>query len=243
MHTTHTHEYTQYQILFRCIAGDLQLAAITNESATVMWTIPFVSTQQEYIVLYGTSEDTIVTAAGVVSGDNDTTLVNTTYTLEITGLERATTYYVQVVSTFSIYTLYSNIVEFTTQESGKQTPSYIHGAMFNVSNQSLHAAPSGAPVNFTGVPDGLGITFTWGEPPGGLLIDSYTLSCTTDDGSDSFQVQLNPVLLFTVAELNPSTTYVCTISASTTGGLGPESLPVETTTAGRHFKHLTCEAY
>ena len=89
-------------------------------------------------------------------------------------------------------------------------------------------------MNFIGVADGLGITFTWNAPPGGLLIDSYTLYCTYGDGSMPIGVQLNPVLQFTLAELDPSTVYTCTISASTTGGVGPESLPIQTTTAGIH---------
>ena len=106
--------------------------------------------------------------------------------------------------------------------------------MFNAVYFIVHAAPNGAPMNFIGVADGLGITFTWNAPPGGLLIDSYTLNCTYGDGSTPTQVQLNPVLQFTLAELDPSTVYTCTISASTTGGTGPESLPIQITTAGIH---------
>ena len=87
-------------------------------------------------------------------------------------------------------------------------------------------------MNFTGIANGLGITFTWAPPPGGLLIDSYTISCTSSDGSESFQLLLNPVLTFTVVELTPITTYSCTIFASTTGGPGPESLAMDITTEG-----------
>lgn len=99
----------------------------------------------------------------------------------------------------------------------------------------LHAAPYGAPVNFTGVADGVGITFTWAPPPGDQLIDSYNLNCMPGDGSTQIQVQLNPILSFTLAELSPSTTYTCTILASTTGGTSPESLPIQITTAGIVF--------
>jgi hypothetical protein len=186
--------------------SNLQFVDITNSSARVVWTIPFVSVEQSYTVLYGYSADTINMTAGTVQGNN---LTNQTYTLEITELEQANTYYIQVLSTFDIYTLYSDVVQFTTRES----------------------PPNGAPMNFIGVADGLGITFTWNAPPGGLLIDSYTLYCTYGDGSMPIRVQLNPVLQFTLAELDPSTVYTCTISASTTGGVGPESLPIQTTTA------------
>ena len=87
-------------------------------------------------------------------------------------------------------------------------------------------------MNITGVADSLGITFTWAPPPGELLIDSYTLICTYGGGSTPIQVKLNPVQTFTLAELDPSTTYTCTISASTSGGPGPNSLPIQTATTG-----------
>ena len=104
--------------------------------------------------------------------------------------------------------------------------------MFNAVYFIVHAAPNGAPMNFIGVADGLGITFTWNAPPGGLLIDSYTLTCMYGGSSTPIRVQLNPVLQFTLAELDPSTVYTCTIFARTTGGTGPESLPIQITTAG-----------
>ena len=94
--------------------GNLQFTDITNTSATVVWTIPFTTTQQNYTVLYGYFEDSVNITAGIVQGSP----VNQTYSLEVTGLHQATTYYVQVVSTFGIYTLYSDVVEFTTRENG-----------------------------------------------------------------------------------------------------------------------------
>lgn len=111
--------YTRLTFCSRFVTGNLRFEDITNSSATATWTIPFVSTQQTYTLLYGYSPDTINITAGTVQGNPDTTLTNQNYSLEISGLDQATTYYVQVVSTFEIYTLYSDAVEFTTQESGK----------------------------------------------------------------------------------------------------------------------------
>ena len=108
--------FTQFYTPLSNSAGDLQFVDITNSSARVVWTIPFVSVEQSYTVLYGYSADTINMTAGTVQGNN---LTNQTYTLEITELEQATTYYVQVLSTFDIYTLYSDVVQFTTRESRK----------------------------------------------------------------------------------------------------------------------------
>jgi hypothetical protein len=86
-------------------------------------------------------------------------------------------------------------------------------------------------MNFTGVADGLGITFLWNPPAGDLLIDSYTLRCMEDGSPALIQAELNPIQVFTLAELKPSTTYTCTIVANTTGGAGPESLPITITTS------------
>ena len=107
-------------MIFFCIIGDIRITDITNTSATVSWTIRYISEeQQQYTLLYGSSEDSVNVTADVVSGSPDFTLTNQTYSLPITGLDQANTYYVQVVSEFGIYTLYSDIVEFTTTERGK----------------------------------------------------------------------------------------------------------------------------
>ena len=117
-----THKFPFFlKLLTFWYVGDVQFFEVTNQSARVMWTIPYVSLQQEYRVLYGYTEDTINITAGVIQGNPDTSLENQTYTLDISGLEQATTYYVQVVSTFTFYTLYSDIAVFTTRESGKQS--------------------------------------------------------------------------------------------------------------------------
>lgn len=108
-----------YVYVISLCLGDVTITDITKTSATVLWTIPFVSAQQQYTVFYGNLEDSVNISAGSVSGNPDTTLLNQNYSASITGLDQASTYYVQVVSEFDRFTLYSDLIVFTTIEIGK----------------------------------------------------------------------------------------------------------------------------
>ena len=72
---------------------------------------------------------------------------------------------------------------------------------------------------------------TW-EPPSeenwnGILI-GYTAVVTTTSGFSTQYTTTDTWLIIT--SLNPFTTYVCTVAASTDAGLGPHSMMVTETT-------------
>lgn len=91
--------------------------------------------------------------------------------------------------------------------------------------------PSGAPQNFTVTVEKTTLIFEW-DPPledeiGGVLT-SYTLACSNNN-SDNFEIKLNVIEKITISEFLPSTTYDCTILASTNAGDGPTASVIATT--------------
>ena len=98
----------------------------------------------------------------------------------------------------------------------------------------LHIVPSGAPQNFTVSVKKTTLIFEWDPPADGEaggVITSYTLACT-DENNDDFEIELNVIEKIAIDEFLPSTTYTCTILASTNAGDGPTA-SVTTTTEGR----------
>ena len=95
----------------------------------------------------------------------------------------------------------------------------------------VHTAPDGPPQNFDVMVEGVSLTFSWEEPVGDNLIQYYVLACTVD-GEEALKFYLKPILEITIEELMPSTDYVCTITAATSGGAGPISDAITATTGG-----------
>ena len=79
------------------------------------------SQQQQYYVDYGTDKDVLGQSSGTVLSSDDTSLTNQNYSVSLSGLSLNTTYYIQVVATFGIYTLKSDISSFTIPEGGTIT--------------------------------------------------------------------------------------------------------------------------
>ena len=69
------------------------------------WVVVFIGDQQNYTVMYGTNLEFSLDVAG--SGMQ-------TYAVTLEGLTQGTTYYVQIVSTFGIHVLTSDIISFQT---------------------------------------------------------------------------------------------------------------------------------
>ena len=88
--------------------------------------------------------------------------------------------------------------------------------------------------------DGVSLTFTWEEPASDSLIQYYVLACTVD-GEEGLRFVLNPTLGITIEELMPSTEYMCTIAAATTGGAGPLSNIIIATTGCEGTAHTQIE--
>lgn len=76
------------------------------------------------------------------------------------------------------------------------------------------------------------LSFEWDPPVDNETLLSYTLSCSDEDG-DGFEVELKVIERITVDEFLPSTTYTCTILATTNGGDGLTA-EVSATTDGKY---------
>ena len=75
------------------------------------------------------------------------------------------------------------------------------------------------------------------EDRNGVII-SFNLVCT-DSSTVVIDMALNPSVLFVNVDLyKPSTTYVCSVAASTAVGMGPSTDGVTVTTAGMCIVHF-----
>lgn len=102
-------------------------------------------------------------------------------------------------------------------------------------NTVFYSAPTGPPRNFSGIVEGLSISLTWSPPEEDLLILSYTLSCSVN-GEPVIEAVLNPIQTLTLDELLPSTTYVCSLIATTSGGNSPPTpTPLQLMTGGKYL--------
>ena len=97
---------------------DLTATEITGTSATIGWTVEYISVEQDYVVNYGTSEDNLDQTSDTVPSVTDTSLTNQEYSVSLTDLSAGTMYYYQVVATFESTTLESDTASFTTLELG-----------------------------------------------------------------------------------------------------------------------------
>ena len=88
---------------------------ITLNSTTIQWVVSEIDETQTYTVQYGTSQSNLEFTAGPISS---AVIGAGTYSLPLVNLTQGTTYYVQVVSQFDIYTLTSDVISFTTLEPG-----------------------------------------------------------------------------------------------------------------------------
>lgn len=96
-------------------------------------------------------------------------------------------------------------------------------------------APSGPPTNFTITVDGTSLTCIWDPPEEDLQngeIVSYTLTCSSDSEM-VVDITLNPTVFEISVDLfSHSTTYTCSVAASTEVGIGPYSNTVSVMTEG-----------
>lgn len=70
---------------------------------------------------YGLLSNSFDMMAGPVFSSADLSLTDQVYSIELAQLDAATSYYLRVVATFDVFTLYSEVTTFTTIEQGKQT--------------------------------------------------------------------------------------------------------------------------
>ena len=78
-------------------------------------------------------------------------------------------------------------------------------------------------MNVTFTVEGLNAQITWEDAPVGTsILLSYTIFCSVR-GEEVLRAKLKPTLEFTLEELNPSTSYSCSLFGSTSGGDGPSA--------------------
>ena len=97
----------------------------------------------------------------------------------------------------------------------------------------------GPPLNYKVISRGTGLYFRWDAPADNIRIISYTITCYISSEL-TISITLNPVNSVTLDEFMPSTTYTCSIYASTTGGDGPSTSSVNVTTEGMHGHYIMC---
>lgn len=196
---------------------------IETQSVTVRWVVESVTEQQEYTVIYGLTPFNLDRTSAVVSGVADTTLTNQEYSVALTGLTDSTLYYFRVIATFGSINLMSELSSFRTLDLRKYLKFLFSKGIFTTHIASFYLAPSGPPENVNTTVDGVSITIVWNPPPvGNSILASVTLNCSVN-GEQVLNVVLNPIQQFTLEELNPSTTYMCILYGSTTGGDGPSA--------------------
>ena len=210
---------------------NVTVTEISMVSSLITWTVRSITEPQEYYVLYGLDRNDLNLTTNTTRGTTNTSLTNQTYSITLQGLTMGTEYYLQVIATYGTITLYSEITSFTTLEQGTQFKVSTCAVMKMISLTPFPAAPSGPPLNFKVVARGTGLYFNWDEPAGDVTIVSYTIICEVS-GDAVINATLNPVNKIVLDEFMPSTTYLCSMYASSSGGSGPSTVAVNVTTEG-----------
>ena len=100
------------------VAEDLTASDIAGTSVTIGWTVTNRRVSHEYMVNYGTSQDSLDMESSTESTSSNPG-TNESYEIDLTGLTPDTTYYYQVVTTTSEgFKFESDIETFTTLETG-----------------------------------------------------------------------------------------------------------------------------
>lgn len=99
-----------------------------------------------------------------------------------------------------------------------------------INDINLSTAPSGPPQDFDITVYGNSLVVSWQPPPSeqrnGIIV-FYRLQCSSLE-----ELILNPILQFSLYDLNPNTQYFCRIAASTAVGIGPYTDYLTATTEG-----------
>ena len=95
------------------------MANVSGTSATISWSIACIVYEQlEFVVNYGTDDDSLDQTSETVFSSNGVILTRQNYEVTLTGLLSDATYYYQVVATVQNTTLESSISSFTTPQGG-----------------------------------------------------------------------------------------------------------------------------
>lgn len=98
--------------------ANVEALNITLNSTTIQWMVANITEQQNYTVLYGTDSSDLAMSTDPITFTDDTPQIDVLFQQSLENLLQGTTYYVQVVATFRIYRLTSDVISFTTLEPG-----------------------------------------------------------------------------------------------------------------------------
>ena len=111
--------HTKALYLSNCVnAEDLTASDIAGTSVTIGWTVANRRVSHEYVVHYGTSQDSLDMESSEVDSISSSPGTDESYEVDLTGLTPDTTYYYQVVTTLNGFTFESSIDTFETLEIG-----------------------------------------------------------------------------------------------------------------------------
>ena len=88
-------------------------------SVTVSWVVPSVTQQQQYSVVYGLDPQLLDQTSAIVDGTEDITQTDQAFSVDLSGLITATTYYFRIAVTFGEQTIMSELNSFRTQDECK----------------------------------------------------------------------------------------------------------------------------
>ena len=93
--------------------------AIEPNSVTISWTVANIAFDHEnYTVIYGTERAVLQNTSEVVEGDHNVFATDGVFNVTIAGLTPFTTYYYILLANNSIGSTSSNLMNFTTNETG-----------------------------------------------------------------------------------------------------------------------------
>ena len=97
---------------------------IQDISATIQWTVPSIAyTPETYVVKYGTSQDSLDLTSDSQHSGPDINIGSRTYSVRLSNLEPATTYYYKVVATNTAdRSSESSVHSFVTSDNSKSIP-------------------------------------------------------------------------------------------------------------------------
>ena len=194
----------------------------TAISATITWLVTSVAYDLEsYQLVYGTEmdpEDNIIT----VMGEPDVNALNLVYYANIVDLQAFTHYYYKIIAINSYGNTTTEVEIFGTKESSKGKNYQSKSNLTPVSVTVPTAPPELLQVESK---DSRSVTLSWQLPEkngrNGFII-AYVVTCSTE--SDDLEI-INTTIAanITVEQLNPHSTYSCTVAAVNSIGKGPEA--------------------
>ena len=124
-------------------------------------------------------------------------------------------------------------MKYSLSQHQKMVYSLSHAIMFIMIQDYYFAVPSSYPQNFMATASNShSVTFSWDPPPPDQqngIITQYFINITIANSGETFQESTAERSL-SINTLQPFTTYLCVIAASTSTGIGPYSMVVTLTT-------------